>query len=201
MAGVIALFVSAHAQPRTAKAPSSINRAPARRLDIEGIPNAAEVTSHLYRGGVPSTRALQTLSNMGINIVIDLRGRNEGEKREVTSLGMQYIPLPWHCPFPKDAVFARFLTILRDNPEKKVFVHCRLGDDRAGMMIAAYRMAEQNWTAQQAMKEMELYGFTFSHRFICPALASYEAHFPERFKTNSAFRVLRGQQQAPASAH
>jgi protein tyrosine phosphatase (PTP) superfamily phosphohydrolase (DUF442 family) len=186
----ILAILSAHAQ-RATDAAVAIDHAPARRLDIEGVPNAAEVTPHLYRGGAPSDRALRTLSKMGVNIVIDLRGSRESENREASRLGMQYIPLPWHCPFPKDAVFSRFLTILRDNPGKKVFVHCRLGDDRAGMMIAAYRMAEQGWTAQEAMKEMQLYGFSFSHHFICPTLASYEAHFPERFKTNSAFKVLR----------
>jgi len=193
-------ILSAYAQ-RAAEIPSSSDHAPARRLDIEGIPNAAEVTPHLYRGGVPSNRSLKKLSQMGIGIVIDLRGVSKDEKQEATKLGMQYIPLPWHCPFPRDAVFARFLTILRDNPERKVFVHCRLGDDRAGMMIAAYRMAEQGWTAEQAMKEMELYGFSFSHRFICPSLASYEAHFPKRFKTSSAFTALRDERQPPTSAH
>jgi len=50
--------------------------------------------------------------------------------------GMQYVAIPWHCPFPRDETFARFLRLMRDNPNKKVFVHCRLGDDRTGMMIA-----------------------------------------------------------------
>jgi hypothetical protein len=31
--------------------------------------------------------------------------------------------------------------------------------DRTGRMIAAYRMAEQGWTAEEAKKEMEAYGF------------------------------------------
>jgi len=34
------------------------------------------------------------------------------------------------------------------------FVHCRLCNDRTGMMIAASRMGAQGWTAEQAMKEM-----------------------------------------------
>jgi protein tyrosine/serine phosphatase len=62
------------------------------------------------------------------------------------------------------------LTLLRENPGKKVFVHWRLGHDRTGMMIAAYRMAEQGWTAKEAKKEMEAYGFSFGYRMICPGL-------------------------------
>jgi tyrosine-protein phosphatase SIW14 len=195
------LIFPANAERLTDCARSSSQPEPARRLKIEGIPNVAEVNPHLYRGGAPTDRGLRTLSKMGIGVVIDLRGLSQGEKREATKLGMQYIPLPRHCPFPKDAVFARILTVLRDNPGKKVFVHCRLGDDRAGMMIAAYRMGEQGWTAQQAIKEMELYGFSSSHRFICPSLASYETHFPKRFKTSPAFRALRDQRQSPSATH
>jgi hypothetical protein len=172
---------------------------PAKRLNVEGIPNIAEVTPNLYRGGVPPKQALKILANMGIRIVVDLRGSSAAERKEVTDLGMQYVALPWHCPFPRDAVFARFLTLLQENRDKKVFVHCRLGDDRAGMMIAAYRIAEQGWTPEEAMKEMELYGFTFSHRFLCPGLASYEHHFPQRFRSSPAFESLREEQKASGS--
>jgi hypothetical protein len=58
------------------------------------------------------------------------------------------------------------------------------------MMIAAYRMAEQGWTAEEAMQEMKAEGFTASHHFICPGLARYEKSFPRRYKNNPAFRLL-----------
>lgn len=174
---------------------SSAATPPARRISVDGIPKSAEVTPNLYRGGVPSKPAFQTLASMGINIVVDLRGSREGERKEATGLGMHYVPLPGHCPFPRDTIFARFLTILRENSGKKVFVHCRLGDDRAGMMIAVYRMAEQGWTSKQAMKEMEAHGFSFAYRFICPGLATYESHFQHRLKSSPAFESLRAQQK------
>jgi len=67
-----------------------------------------------------------------------------------------------------------------------------LGDDRTGMMIASYRMAKQGWSAEKAEKEMEKFGFSFTHRrLICPGLSSYEENFPQRFKTSPAFRDLR----------
>jgi tyrosine-protein phosphatase SIW14 len=140
---------------------------------------------------MPTKRGLQELKKMGIAVVVDLRGPNDAERKEAARLGMEYVPLPWHCPFPNDAVFARLLTLLRENAGKKVFIHCRLGDDRAGMAIAAYRMAEQRWTAAEAMKEMQAYGFTWSHHFICLGLASYEKQFPEHWRSSPAFRGLR----------
>jgi protein tyrosine phosphatase (PTP) superfamily phosphohydrolase (DUF442 family) len=184
-------------KPNSSASLSAAQRSFAHRLSIDGVPNAGEVTTKLYRGGQPTVQGFETLARMGINIVVDLRGSRQGERERVNQLGMQYVPIPWHCPFPRDDAFARFLALLRQNPGKKVFVHCRLGDDRAGMTIAAYRMAEEGWTAREAMKEMEAYGFTSSHHFICPGLASYEASFPRRFSTHPAFRTLR----TPASSN
>jgi tyrosine-protein phosphatase SIW14 len=179
---------------QTADAPvSTITKEPSlgRSLTIAGIPNAGEVTPALYRGGQPTAQGFKALANLGINIVVDLRGSRKSESEQVTKLGMRYVAIPWHCPFPKDDAFARFLILLRENPGKKVFVHCRLGDDRTGMAIAAYRMAEEGWTAIQAKQEMEAFGFTLPHHFICPSLSSYEETFPQRFKSNPAFDSLR----------
>jgi len=155
---------------------------------FKGIPKFGEVTPMLYRGGRPSPAALEALSRLGVKVVIDLRGTDKQERRHVRALGMQYIALPWHCPFPHDKTFATFLAIMRENRDKKVFVHCRLGDDRTGMMIAAYRMSEQGWTAKRAAKEMRANGFSPTHHLICPSLAGYEKSFPERLKTDPVFR-------------
>ena len=95
--------------------------------------------------------------------------------------------IPWRCSFPKDAIFAQFLKTLRENSNQKVFVHCRLGEDRTGMMVAAYRMADEGWTADEAMAEMQKFGFSTFHHMICPGLASYEKDFPEHLKENPAF--------------
>lgn len=171
--------------------------APAQRPNADeskqkNLPNFGEATTTLYRGGQPSKTGFQMLAKMGVNIVVDLRGDRESERKIVNGLGMQYVPMPWQCSFPKDRTFAEFLTFLRKNRGKKVFVHCRLGDDRTSMMIASYRMAEEGWSAEGAEKEMEKYGFSFVHRWmICPRLLSYEGQFPQRFKTSPEFRDLR----------
>ena len=156
------------------------------------IPEFAEVTPALYRGAQPRKHGFEALAKIGIQIVVDLRGDRDNERAEVTSFGMQYVPMHWECSFPKDRIFADFLILIRKNPGKKIFVHCRVGDDRTGMMIAAYRMAEESWSPKQAMKEMTEYGFNLPHRrLICPRLSEYEEHFPERFATKPEFEELR----------
>ena len=155
---------------------------------IEGVGNFGQVTPHLYRGAQPKRVGFERLAKMGIDIVVDLRltGKQD-EGREVRKLGMKFVSIPWHCYLPKDKVFARFLTLLQENPGKRIFVHCRYGDDRTGMMIAAYRMAFEGWTAKDARKEMEQFGF---HRLICPSLGPYEKNFPEHLKKKAAFQDL-----------
>ena len=161
------------------------------RSKLKGVSNFGKVTDTLYRGAQPTDEGFSNLSKLGINIVVDLRGSGPHERELVTRLGMKYVPLPWHCYSPQDEQFAKFLTLLRENPGQKVFVHCRLGDDRTGMEIAAFRMAEQGWTAQEARKEMIAFGANWFHRAMCPELGPYTKAFPERFRTSPAFEKLR----------
>lgn len=189
------MCATAHAQQvASAAAPpdSTSEHKVAHRISLDGVRNFGEVTPTLYRGGQPSKDGLSNLLKMGIELVVDLReGERADERDAVTKLGMQYVAIPWRCGHPDDETTARFLTMLRENPGKRIFVHCYYGSDRTGMMIAALRMAEQKWTAAEARKEMEAYGFSFTHRMMCPGLAAYEQHFPGQFKTSPAFEKLR----------
>jgi tyrosine-protein phosphatase SIW14 len=172
---------SAAPQSRTQQAASG-EHAPAKKLTLHGVKNVGEITPLLYRGAQPSRKGFEELAGMGIAIVVDARlSGQDAERKTVTALGMQYVSIPWHCMFPRDKPIAQFLALLRDNPKKKVFVHCRYGDDRTGMMIAAYRMAVENWTAEDAWKELQKFGF---NHMLCFPLVSYENSFPERLKKN-----------------
>lgn len=162
------------------------------KVVVPGVRNFGEVTPTLFRGGNANQEGLRNLAQMGVAIVVDLRltGRAH-EREEVTKLGMQFVQIPWECFNPNDSNVARFLKLLRENTGKKIFVHCYTGDDRTGMEVAAFRMAEQGWTEPQARKEMEAFGFGYLHRRICPRLGSYETHFPQRFATSSQFARFR----------
>lgn len=163
----------------------------ATRLNGKGIPNFAQVSGDLYRGGQPSAEGLQELKRMGVQVVVDLRGTaSEPERDAVRNLGMEYVSIPSHCPFPSDTPWARFLEVVRENRDKKVFVHCRLGDDRTGLAVATYRMADEGWSADEALREMKAFGFGGTHYVICPGMAEYVKKFPELLKEDAAFRGL-----------
>jgi len=166
------------------------------RKHYVGLSNFGEVTPNLYRGGQPGADGLKALHKMGVSIVVDMRGgHSEHEQRAVEELGMEYISIPWHCPFPSDEPLIKFLKVIEKNPGRRIFVHCRLGDDRTGMAIASYRMAEQERSADEAMKEMKLFGFSGIHHAICPTLARFEKEFPEHLKTNPAFKELQASKE------
>jgi protein tyrosine/serine phosphatase len=67
-------------------------------------------------------------------------------------------------------------------------VHCRFGEDRTGVMVAAYRIAQQHWTAEQAVQEMYSFGF---HYHLYPGMRSYVRKFPASYAAAPAFASLR----------
>jgi len=165
--------------------------APAEKLKLEGVPNAGKISDALMRGAQPSEQGLAELKKLGVTTVVDLRG-NRGpvmwERAEVEALGMRFVDIPvngWSAP--SNAQVAEFLKLFRDDPKQKIFVHCYFGQDRSGVMVAAYRIAQQNWTAEQAMAEMYSFGF---HNHLYPSMKSYVRRFPATFGADPAFVPL-----------
>lgn len=174
--------------PRTHSAP---HHEIAQKLKLDGVPDFGEITPALFRGSQPSKEGLRNLAQMGIAIVVDMRSWHGRERKTVEALGMKYVSISWQCFHPTDGVIAKFLELIRDNPGKKIFVHCHIGDDRVGMEIAAFRMSVQGWTPEEAKAEMIAFGQNKFHRLICWQVMRYEKQFPKRFKTHKAFASLR----------
>jgi hypothetical protein len=171
----------------------------AQRLSIPGIRNAGKVSEFLYRGSQPRGVGYQELQNLGISIVVDLRNtrKNEAEQKALEASGMRNVSIPTSAFFgPTDNQVAAFRQLLHDNPGKKVFVHCYFGDDRTGVMIATYRIAQDHWTADQAYNEMR--AFHFHHHLLL--MGHYVKFFPANFAIGPAFQFLRDALPNPASA-
>jgi tyrosine-protein phosphatase SIW14 len=195
---VTALCLPARAQEITKTAASSaVENVFAQKAVLPGVPNFGQVTPSLFRGAQPSDDGFSALAKMGVGIVVDLRGDSDDERERVTKLGMEYIAIPSHCSRMTEDGVAKFLTIVRDHPDKKVFVHCKHGMDRTGMMVAAYRIS-QGWTAEESRREMESFGFSAERSMACPSLSSFQANFASDFASSSAFENLRPSAALPS---
>jgi tyrosine-protein phosphatase SIW14 len=136
--------------------------------ELRGLPNFGHVTDNLYRGGQPTSDGFKSLHSMGVGIVVDLREKRPevaSEKHQVESLGMKSIEIPWSAnQEPSSAQIVEFLDLVRANPDTKIFVHCRRGADRTGVMIAAYRIAVEHKSATEAASEMRQYHYDWIFR-------------------------------------
>jgi protein tyrosine phosphatase (PTP) superfamily phosphohydrolase (DUF442 family) len=175
------MHLFAQTQPQAA-APPVMHSAYAEKLRIPGVPNAGKINDHLYRGAQPRDPGLVELKKIGITTIVDLRGEDPAkiawEQKTSESLGIRFVHIPvsgWSPPTNEQV--AQFLSIFRDKPEEKVFVHCRFGDDRTGVFVATYRMAFEKLPPDQALKEMYHFGF---NGFWHPSMISFVRDFPSR---------------------
>jgi tyrosine-protein phosphatase SIW14 len=124
----------------------------AQQIDIARF---RRVDDNIYVGHQPPPQGYAQLKQMGIKTVLDLRGgmiHKPHEEKEVKTAGMKYVSMRlsgfWE---PHDSQMAAALAVLEDPSNTPVFIHCRRGDDRAGMVIACYHIAHDHWTNEQAL--------------------------------------------------
>jgi protein tyrosine phosphatase (PTP) superfamily phosphohydrolase (DUF442 family) len=177
------------ANPRT----SVRHTASGEKLHIPGIHDAGRVGPFLYRGAQPNDQGLRELKRLGINTIVDLRGERkdliEKERKHAETLGMRFVNLPgngWSPP--SDKQIAEFFSLLHEQPQRRTFVHCWFGGDRSGVFVAAYRIAFDGWTPEEAIREMHQFHFkSFWH----PAMTRYVRDFPARLRRTPSLAGFR----------
>ena len=124
----------------------------------EGVPLFVKVSEGLYRGGQPSEHGFAELRKIGIRTVVSLRAFNP-DRKLLAGMGFRQFHISCKTIHPEEEDVMEFLQIVTDPLNQPVFVHCRDGTDRTGMMVAVYRMVVQNWSRQEALEEMKALGF------------------------------------------
>ncbi|MGZ3696610.1 MAG: fused DSP-PTPase phosphatase/NAD kinase-like protein [Bdellovibrionota bacterium] len=129
------------------------------------IPRFAEVSEGIYRGAAPTTdEEFRVLLDHGVRTIIDLRTQREAnnhEKEKAEQLGIRFISNPmmgWMFQ-PSEKSVNSALAALNDNSLKPVFIHCELGRDRTGLVVAMYRFYRGEKNKAEANDEMKLFGF------------------------------------------
>ncbi|MBI2389784.1 MAG: tyrosine-protein phosphatase [Deltaproteobacteria bacterium] len=141
-----------------ASAPTSATAQTAPRDDLAGLSNFAQVSPVLYRGAQPTAVGFRTLKALGVRTIVNLRSAHS-DRETIAGLGLRYVELPSQAWNPQSEVVAQVLAIVRDPANAPVFVHCQHGADRTGYTIASYRIVEQGWDKDSALRELRRFGF------------------------------------------
>ena len=111
--------------------------------------NFAQVDYALWRGGRPDESGARWLAAQGVRTVINLEWshRDDNAFRDGPQVKLvrlcDWEPLPWFAPSVSDKHVRAFLAVVR-SAERPIYVHCRSGQNRTGVMVAAYQLIIRN---------------------------------------------------------
>ena len=151
------------AQDAAVQTPPAVEARPAHWAEpiaLEGVPNLHRITPTLYRSEQPTSLGMKNLEKLGIRTVINLRYFNDDEDEvEGTSLRTERTKiLTWRIG---DKHVIEVMNMLRKTENGPFLIHCQHGADRTGLMTAMYRILEQGWTPDDALKELTDGGFGY----------------------------------------
>lgn len=127
------------------------------------LPYFHRLDANYIRGSVPAKGGIETLQRLGVKTVVDLRSvydHTDEVGLAAERSGMKYYWLPmsvWEPP--TDARAKEFVTVVADQSQGPFYVFCSDGLNRVGEMSAIYRVAKSQWKVEQALKEIDDFGF------------------------------------------
>lgn len=149
------------------------------RSEDAKLGNFHKVDNQVLRGAMPeSVEAIAHLKDHhGVKTIIDLRGAGttqnqyiQFERGHTEAQGLRYTHLPMdsHVP-PNRQQLELFLNAVQETQQAggKVYVHCKHGIDRTGVLVAAYEVLTGK-TQAAAYKNMKQYGFNKQHQWSRP---------------------------------
>ena len=127
------------------------------------IPNEQQINEHIKRGGRPEMSDIESLKAQGYKTIINIDDDYNAilrEKEYAEDLGFNYIANPIVVKErPKDEEIDMLLTEMQNPENFPIFIHCKAGRDRTGMLSGLSRVFVDGWTADQAYAEMLKLGF------------------------------------------
>jgi protein tyrosine phosphatase (PTP) superfamily phosphohydrolase (DUF442 family) len=179
LGAALILLCSGTAAARQAQNPAARGGRPfAERVSEDvGIARFALIRPGLARGGEPNEGGLRYLRDHGYRTVVSFL-TDSGESTWVVNSGMRWIHIPMRSglfsaqPPTQDQV-RQFLSVVTDSTLYPVFIHCHAGKDRTGAMSAIYRMEACGWTKDEALAEMDSFGFSGRYRRLRGYVESY----------------------------
>lgn len=173
----------------------------AQPVQVSGLPNLHRVSGKLYRSAQPTAEGMREAERLGIRTVVSLRsGQRDAPLALGTDLLLRHVPMRAWNPHLPGAVAALSAIAVSPGP---VLVHCWHGADRTGMVVALYRMVEQGWTREAAIREMLEggYGYHSIWKDIITFLETVDVEELRRtLRANAALPCLAPESGTPPAA-
>lgn len=126
--------------------------------------NLYQMSPTLYRSALPDEAAKPLLDQMHIGTVINFLPESDDSWLKTSAI--KQIQLPYRTNHVDDAdVVATLRAIQTAQAQGPVLMHCKHGVDRTGLMAAMYRVVVQDWSKEDALKEMTQGGFGENSHF------------------------------------
>ena len=146
--------------------------------------NPVEFDTGLFRGPRPTSRQdIWKLKMLGVSVILDLQSEfweleeTQMEKQWTSSFKITSFHLPMSVFFPPKAALIRdavtFLGFHRGR-KKSVYVHCSNGQDRTGVVVAAYQATLMGKPYNVALGDMISQGYRlWQYWWWLPALKCF----------------------------
>jgi protein tyrosine/serine phosphatase len=124
----------------------------------------AQVDRDIYRSARPSAKNLADLKERyHFGLILNIENNKEAiqqEQETARQLGVEFVssPMSWLVR-PSDQQIDQILNRLRDRSHGPILLHCKMGEDRTGLVVGLYRVLVQKWSASDAYEEMLAMGF------------------------------------------
>lgn len=142
----------------------------------------------IFRGSQPEDEQdFKALKELKIRTLISLRTSRDiidWERAMADRFEIQLISQPTSpLLIPTASQINEIQVLLKDPQRQPLFIHCKHGKDRTGLMVGVYRVETQGWTPTAAYEEMKAIGFN-------PWLFGLEIAFWSRTRSNPTTFLL-----------
>lgn len=144
---------------------------------VPGIRNFAWLNDRVARGSQPNEQGFQWLKAHGFRTVVSFRQHHD-ETGALERAGLRAVHLPvqadvWGSSPPTEEEIEVFFATVLDTTQQPVYFHCKRGADRTGLFCALYRIEVDGWTNDEAIEEMQTFGYNDFFRDLIGFARSY----------------------------
>ena len=151
-------FLTLAALPQARAEESPVSRSVQWAQPVATQYNLYQMSPTLYRSALPDSNAQPQLEKLQIATVINFLP--ESDSTWLKNPGVTQVQLPYRTNHVDDQdVLAALRAIQTAQAKGPVLMHCKHGADRTGLMSAMYRVVVQDWSKEDALKEMTQGGF------------------------------------------